>query len=169
MKTYQPTPNVHLTVMTSDEADGADGFIEFHDYDCIFIRGLPGSGKSTLAKKLCDSSPTYKHFETDNYWIRPDGLYDFNYRHLSQAHAWNLEQFGASNGYTNIVSNTFVKLRTMKPYIESLIDSFEIADCLVIECTGEYGSVHGVPEEVMTNMRAAYETGDSYAKIDWLN
>jgi adenylate kinase family enzyme len=46
-------------------------------YGTVYIMmGLPGSGKSTKAKKLALGNDFI--FSTDNYWIRPDGYYDFN-------------------------------------------------------------------------------------------
>lgn len=60
---------------------------------CYIMRGLQGSGKSTLAKAIADSNPNSFIFSTDNYFIRPDGFYDFNFRRLHEAHAWNFQNF----------------------------------------------------------------------------
>jgi adenylate kinase family enzyme len=52
------------------------------------IRGLPGSGKSTIARDISYRDHCTVHCETDNYWIRHDGVYDFNKEYLKNAHAW---------------------------------------------------------------------------------
>ena len=48
------------------------------------MRGIPGSGKSHYTRKY----PTAVICSADNYFKRPDGFYDFNFRVLKNAHAW---------------------------------------------------------------------------------
>jgi NEDD4-binding protein 2 len=63
----------------------------------IIMRGCPGSGKSTLSKKIEQDADLKTDgvavFSTDNYWLRPDGIYDFNFRYIKEAHQWNRSLF----------------------------------------------------------------------------
>ena len=51
----------------------------------IVLRGAPGSGKSTHAKRLCKklNMHEYRICSADHYFVRPDGLYDWNKNLLS--------------------------------------------------------------------------------------
>ena len=94
----------------------------------IILRGLPGSGKSKVAedykKKHHDSCII---ISTDNYWYRPDGLYDFKYDLLGRAHEWTKQKAKMtmefeSKHYNNydsviIIDNTNMSFQEMKPYI----------------------------------------------------
>jgi hypothetical protein len=143
-------------------------------YDVVIIRGIPGSGKSTLARKLVNSSCgmwDYQHLETDNYWLRPDGYYDFNFNRLSEAHEWNLNEFKRAirDKDPTIVSNTFVKLSTIVPYVKVAIEEFLKFDhnpsILVVDCTGDYGSVHNVPQVTVDKMRKNFEDSAGLEKL----
>ena len=118
------------------------------------IRGLPGSGKSTLAKKIINSSvKKVEHFEADMYFIDKDGNYNWDRNQIAAAHEWCYRgvEDALFNGYDVIVSNTFVELRTMEQYF-ALGERLE-CKIVVIECLGNYGSIHNVPEETMEKMR----------------
>ena len=52
------------------------------------LRGVPGSGKSSYCR---DILPTAVVCSADNYFIRPDGFYDWNKNLLSRAHEWCYE------------------------------------------------------------------------------
>lgn len=113
------------------------------------IRGLPGSGKSTLARKMVENGEADAHFEADMYFKdRP-----FNLALLSDAHEWcqTWTKCDHDAGYHVVVSNTFTQLWEMEPYFD--MDP----DARVIECTGDYGSIHDVPEEVLWKMRVRLE------------
>lgn len=127
------------------------------------IRGLPGSGKSTLAKALCsmlNSDEVYTtHLEADMYFVdKTTGVYEYNRMEIGDAHEWCQSETYSElmAGRSVIVSNTFTKMSEMESY-------FHIAqDCLgtvpnIILCQGDYGSVHGVPENIMENMRKRFE------------
>jgi len=63
----------------------------------FILRGLPGSGKSTYAKRLQNKYHLLGGFSsvicsTDFYFTRPDGIYDWNFKLLKEAHQWCFNQ-----------------------------------------------------------------------------
>lgn len=118
----------------------------------IIIRGLPGSGKSTLAKTF-----SWNHFEADQYFTDLEGNYDFDPIKLREAHGWCQEMvFDALElGQDTVVSNTFTTLWEMDSYI-NYCDEYGHTFS-VIKCEGSYGSVHDVPEDVISKMRDRWE------------
>ena len=112
--------------------------------ELILVRGPSGSGKSTYAKTL-----TGTHIETDDYWLRPDGEYDFNYKLLKQAHAWCREEveYAMEFQVNVIVANTFTQLWEMQPYLDMAEENgYEVK---VYRMTNQYGNTHGVPKDVV--------------------
>ena len=91
----------------------------------IIVRGLPGSGKSLIAEQY-----KQKHKDscfvcaTDEYWVRPDNIYDFNILLLGNSHVWNrkrveeiLKREKKSPWDTLIVvDNTNVNFGEIRPY-----------------------------------------------------
>jgi hypothetical protein len=57
-----------------------------------------------------------------------------------------------------IVSNTFVRLWEMEPYIEYA--KLYGAEWEIIECKGEYGNIHGCSADKVELMRKAWEGCD---------
>lgn len=144
--------------------DNASAAVVLAHYDVVFVRGAPGAGKSTLAKKIQNivGARNSSIYETDDYWIRPDGFYDFNFKRLSEAHEWNFNRFVHDvviDGYASIpiVSNTSIKANQMAEYIRCMKENVNI---LVVECHNDYGSIHSVPEETVTRMKQNFETSD---------
>lgn len=117
------------------------------------IRGLPGSGKSTLAKALCNSFDCAAHFEADEYFVAPDGVYRFDPSLLNDAHAWCLDnaRLHLRAGRIVIVSNTFTRIWEMQSYLDLGYKT------QVITCEGNFGNVHGVPEAAIARMRQRWE------------
>lgn len=122
----------------------------------ILIRGLPGSGKSTLAKILVKAGVAAVHFEADQYFMI-DGEYQFNSKEIGYAHVscQNNTQHALKAGWSVVVSNTFSENWEMRRY-------FKMAAGLkipiqVIECQGQFGNIHNVPEQVIKNMADRWE------------
>jgi predicted kinase len=122
------------------------------------IRGLPGSGKTTLAKEIMTEHPEtdFAHYEADMYFTDAAGNYIWDYRDIAAAHEWCYRgvEDALFNGYDVIVSNTFVEMRSMEQYFV-LGERLE-CKIVVIECLGQYGSIHNVPEATLEKMRSKW-------------
>jgi len=116
------------------------------------IRGLPGSGKSTYAKSLAGV-----HFEADDYFMH-NGEYIFNGKELSRAHEscrLNVLTAMLHGEETITVANTFTTRKEMAPYFDLAVKYNYLIR--IVNCTGNYGSIHSVPEEAIERMRARWE------------
>lgn len=139
----------------------------------ILVRGLPGSGKSTIGqeykKKHSDSCFICA---TDEYWFRPDGIYDFNIELIGESHRWNQhrveeildEEVDSEWDTIVVVDNTNITFQEMKPYIKmALVVGFEIEFMEpstswrydVEECFKRNG--HGVPYATILRMSQCWE------------
>ena len=131
----------------------------------IIIRGLPGSGKSTLARVEQKSNKYILQpasFEADDYFIRPDEVYDFNPKLLKNAHDWcfnNVVNRFVYGSAAVIVSNTFTTYKEMKPYVDYAKENGHELE--IITCTGEYQNIHNVPEETLKRMKDRFESHES--------
>lgn len=121
--------------------------------ELVLIRGLPGSGKSTMARNMTG----YRHLEADMFFTDLDGVYIYDASKIKAAHEWcqiNVK-WALERGEKVVVSNTFTRSFEMEPY-------FEMAKTLgieprIIEATGNWPNVHGVPAEVVEKMRQRWE------------
>jgi predicted kinase len=118
------------------------------------IRGLPGSGKSTLARKMLE--PGVLHVESDMYFM-DRGRYRFEKHKVARAHRWCLDKVRGAlrNGKSCIVSNTFTMVWEMQFFID--LARMYGAGLRVIRCSGDYGSIHGVPDQTLEQMRGQWE------------
>jgi len=119
----------------------------------VLIRGIPGSGKSTLAQSMSEQYG-YIHLEADMQF-ELDGEYVFERSRIAEVHKWCLDQTKTylDKGLDVVVSNTFTQAWEMKPYIE-LIDHDAIS---IIECTGKFKSIHGIPDETLEHMKIRFQ------------
>ena len=122
------------------------------------VRGLPGSGKSTYAKSL-----GIHHVEADMFWMN-NGVYQFpqdddpnKMRYLAMAHKWCYNQVRQAMWYGMdvVVSNTFTAVERIVPYVE--LANFLKYDVIVVTMENDFGSIHGVPDEVIDGMRECWE------------
>lgn len=125
--------------------------------ELVLIRGLPGSGKSTLAKSMT----SHFHVEADMYFVVPHVGYVFDRAKLRAAHEWCQSKARSllESGQSVVVSNTFTQKWEMQPYVE-MAAALNVK-VRVIEATGNFKNVHGVPEDAIERMKARWE--DFYA------
>ncbi len=115
------------------------------------IRGIPGSGKTTTAMKM-----GVAHIEADMFFDK-NGEYCFEGSKIKDAHAWCQSQvmFHLNQDKSVVVSNSFVKIDEMKPYVE-FCKKYG-ASLQIIECNGNYRSIHDVPDSTIEHMRRNWE------------
>lgn len=120
----------------------------------VIIRGLPGSGKSTMAKEFVKLG--YKHFEADQYFEK-DGVYKFTPENLWKAHdTCQYNTFESLRKDENVVvANTFTTKKEIQPYL-NIAKEFG-ATVFIMEATGNFGSIHNVPETSLEKMRQRWE------------
>ena len=134
----------------------------YYDQTLVIIRGLPGSGKSTLANKLNEQND-YVHIETDMWWYRnANKEYKFDFEKLNHAHRWaqqTVEAFLASERSV-IISNTNLTFKDIQPYVHFAHLIGASIDVYSMDRDVNYGSIHGVPKEVMERMYNKMEDHD---------
>lgn len=124
--------------------------------ELLLVRGLPGAGKSTFARHFSDAG--WVHLEADQYFIEKDGTYVFDESRLRDAHAWCLRKAKAALCAREnvVVSNTFVTLSELEPYQGMAAKAG--ARLTVVKVEGAHASEHAVPEAVLADMRARWES-----------
>lgn len=121
------------------------------------IRGVPGSGKTTLAKEMNDHGIVDVFFEADMFMVDNFGNYKFDKSKLSFCHdqcQWSVND-ALEASHNVAVSNTFTRKWEMQPYIDMAKKNG--ASYTIIVCQGNYGNVHGVPDDRVKVMRGRFE------------
>lgn len=116
------------------------------------IRGIPGSGKTTLAYKLTNNVA-----EADQFMYE-DGEYKWHPSKLKMAHTKcfeKIENFMKNNITPIAVSNTFIKIKEFKPYIE-LAEKYNYM-VEIKECNGEFQNEHNVSAETIERMKRNFQ------------
>jgi predicted kinase len=116
------------------------------------ICGAPGSGKSTLAQHLVQSGYVKNYFEAD-MWMMEKGEYKFDPKKLHHAHTscQNAVRKALELGDSVIVANTNIKPSERKIYIQ--IAKETNSNVQLIRVDGNFGSIHNVPIDKVTEMR----------------
>ncbi len=118
------------------------------------VRGLPGSGKSTLARSLAPLvvEPDMFRYDADMRYVFDS---DMNAEVVRKAD--ELEEYVATHLRLPAiaVTATFTKVAHMERAIS--IGRRNGYDVTVVECVGDHGNVHGVPPQVLRQMKAGFE------------
>lgn len=122
----------------------------FADVRLVLIRGLPGSGKTTLAKEISRSCG-FLHFENDMFFETEAG-YIYDSETQPKASGWCIKNVSDAllSGGKVVVSNVFLEPRFMQVYMD-LEPNF-----LVVECAGDFGSIHGIPQARIDEMKSQW-------------
>ena len=133
------------------------------------IRGLPGSGKSSLGERLADSDLDYSRdrsgeiriysYAADDWFTDRDGNYNFDPQELPQAHEdCQARVLGAMLSEVENISvcNTFTQAWEAEPYVK--LCKLHGYTPVVLECQSQFGNVHDVPQESITNMADRWDS-----------
>ena len=119
----------------------------------FIIRGLPGSGKTTFAEKLTADGIVSDVVEADHFMTDQNGNYKFDAKMLERCHQecqmWT--KYYLDLGRDVAVANTFTRKWEILPYIKMGYDY------TIVEMTGSFPNVHGVPKNVIETMRKRWE------------
>lgn len=136
--------------------------------EMILIRGIPGSGKTTYAQKLSLQNKTIC-IEAD-FWhmmVNESGKqeYIFSDTNLESAHRWCILQseLSARLGNSVIISNTFITAAECAPYYV-IAEKYSLP-VQIMTMTGNYGTIHNVPELIIENMKLRFESDESVRKL----
>ena len=119
----------------------------------FIIRGLPGSGKTTFAEKLKADGIVSDVVEADHFMTDQSGNYKFDAKMLERCHQecqmWT--KYYLDLGRDVAVANTFTRKWEILPYIKMGYDY------TIVEMTGSFPNVHGVPKNVIETMAKRWE------------
>lgn len=119
------------------------------------VRGLPGSGKSTFAQSL--GCPV---FEADMFFINKQGVYNFDFTRIKDAHAWcqeMVEDHMFNQEDKIAVSNTFTQEWEMKAYYDMAKTYGYTVFSIIVENRHGGENVHGVPADKLEVMKNRFE------------
>lgn len=123
------------------------------------MQGLPGTGKSSLARVIARDALAVVLSTDDFHHTDPANphLYIFDPTLAVSRHEKNQERcrYFLSRGVSVVIDNTNITNAAIKPYV--LMATALGIPVEIRRCIQEYGSVHGVPAEIIEKMRAAME------------
>jgi predicted kinase len=126
------------------------------------MSGPPGSGKSAKARLIARDKLAVILSTDDFHHTDPNNphLYLFENTRAGECHLANQERcrYFMQKGVNVIIDNTNLTNRQIGPYVR-LAREFGF-DVEIVYCEGDYGSVHGVPAEVIEKMRKIREPLD---------
>lgn len=127
----------------------------------ILVRGLPGSGKSTYAANLLRMEPNSVHLEAD-MWFSRSGTYEWVGDYVPRAHRWCIHtaQVMMRQGKTVIVSDCTLKFKECEELVSFAKRMHKPIE--VKTMTGDYGSIHDVPDFRMQRLKQRFVPHDKF-------
>jgi predicted kinase len=131
--------------------------------ELVLVRGHSGSGKSTFAASFVPFG--YKHFENDSFFVGEDGVYtfDFAFHQVAKDECVKKAVQALLDGESVVVSNTFTKVVEMDSLV-SFAQELGIA-IRVFEMENNFENTHNVPEAVILEKKAAFESIEAAFKV----
>jgi hypothetical protein len=95
------------------------------------------------------------HFEADMFFLK-NGVYEFDGMLIGEAHEWcqQCTRECLEDDVDVIVSNTLTTIKELRPYVWMAKDTGSKLN--VINCLGNFGNIHSVPDQVLINMRQRF-------------
>ena len=124
------------------------------------IQGPPGSGKSYLCQEIQSmvNQHDVKVFSTDDYFMTPDGDYEYEAKYLEAYHLKNQQRAreAMDNHHQAImIANTTSRNHEAYPYVrDGLAHGYDI---WFVRCDGNYKNIHDVPSHKVDQIRARME------------
>lgn len=149
----------------------------------IVMRGLPGSGKTTFANQMVATANQMGFraviCSADQFFIRADGVYQFDRDRLADAHAFCRTQFDDAMAIDNrddpnytdiiIVDNTSIRLFEYDHYKRAALNGQEEFTAYKIVCHSEEEAirqnnraVHWIPNATVLGRYATFEGDEEY-------
>jgi predicted kinase len=121
----------------------------------ILLRGCPGAGKSTFAHTL--DCPV---FEADMFFVNSQGVYNFDFTKIKDAHAW-CQEMVEDNMFNQhekiVVSNTFTQEWEMKVYYDMAKTYGYQVFSIIVENRHGGENIHGVSADKLEVMKNRFE------------
>jgi hypothetical protein len=121
------------------------------------LRGVSGSGKTRLGFTLTDFDLV---MSADNWFTDSWGAYDYDAGDLPKAHQYCQDRTHDAmvDGHAKIaVANTFTQEWEMEPYYKFAEEFGYTVFSIIVENRHEGANTHGVPEEIVQDMRERFE------------
>jgi len=116
------------------------------------VRGLPGSGKTKFANSLKGVTivDDDSFFETDKGYRFKEEYYKDSFKYIQA-----MTMYYLFRGQSVVATSPFIKVKDITPF-KGIAKRYN-AIFEIVEVKGDYGSVHGVSDEVMEDMRSNWE------------
>ena len=130
----------------------------------FILRGVPGTGKTTLAQILTTNGNSrvpycnYAMCSADDFFYDEQGNYNFDPSKLGDAHKQCQERCKDAMEKEKdriVVHNTNIELWEMEPYLK-MAEAYGYTP-MILCSEMNYGSVHGVPDSIIEDMRDRYQ------------
>ena len=140
--------------------------LQAHHRVLVIMRGPPGSHKSSVAAHFIETIPNTVSCSADNYFVKPDGEYEWYPKGLGKAHEncrMLCEKHMRDSKECIIIDNTNIKNKDYDDYLKLA----KKHNYFVVQCVpdGRDDSIHEVPKDKIEQMRTGLEANDKIPQI----